>query len=159
MRLYLLTSPFRLFYKPFHNLGVFARMNCQHSTIQKVAVLLSDCLVLILWVNVLEDLLGSQRLSIVVVALDPESRSEVVFIVWNINVVFSKLFFLLLYILISRDLNETELILLFTLVYLLLGQLFNTLTRSCWTIQILFVQISESLAGLNCLLPFPTKVC
>ena len=60
---------------------MLAGMDSQHPTIQKRAVLLRDRLVLVLRVDVLEDLFGVQRVSVAIIALDPQSRGVVVLII------------------------------------------------------------------------------
>jgi hypothetical protein len=70
---------------------MLAWVDCYHADVQMRHCLLSDCLVLILGIDVLEDLFGSQRHSIYVVAFDPQSWSVVIFIIGNVHIVTSEL--------------------------------------------------------------------
>ena len=96
-------------------------MDGQHSTSQEGTVLFGDSLVLVLRVNILENLFGSEGLSIVVISFDPKSRSVIVLIIRNVNIVFSEIFFFLFITLISTNFHESILILVLTLNNMLLS--------------------------------------
>jgi len=81
MRFYLLSFRFRFVIESLEDFGVLARVDGQHSAIQKWAIFLSDCFILIFRVYVLKYLFGVERVPIEVITLDPESRGEVVLIV------------------------------------------------------------------------------
>ena len=111
----------RFIYKSLHHFWVFAWMDGQHSTSQEGTVLFGDSLVLVLRVNILENLFGSEGLSIVVISFDPKSRSVIVLIIRNVNIVFSEIFFFLFITLISTNFHESILILVLTLNNMLLS--------------------------------------
>lgn len=121
MWFYLLASGFRLIDEPFHNFWVFAGMNGQHSASQKHTIFFSDSLILVLWVDILEDLFGGQRFAVEVIAFYPESGSVVVLIVGDVDVVFAEVLFFLVVVLVSAYLDKAILVLDFWLGDLLTG--------------------------------------
>jgi hypothetical protein len=99
-------------------------MNSEHAAVKERTILFSHCLVLVFGIDVLENLFGVERIAIVVVSLNPKSRRKVIFIVRDVNVVFSEIFFKFLQCVFSTYLQKTPLVSL-TLHDLLLGQFSN----------------------------------
>jgi hypothetical protein len=95
-------------------------MDSQHSTVQKGAVLLSYCLILVLRIYILKYLLRSERFTTYTVTFKPQSRSEIILIVRNVNVVFSEILFFLVQIIIPTDLYKPPLVAAFVYCYLLI---------------------------------------
>lgn len=96
MRLYLLALGFRLIVETLQDLGVLAWMDGQHAAIQEGTIFLSDCLILVLRVYVLENLLGVKWVAIEVIALNPQSWCEVVLIIVDVDVVLAEILLSLL---------------------------------------------------------------
>jgi len=101
-------------------------MNGQHPAVQVCHRLLSYSLILILRVNVLEYLFGSQGDSIDVVSLEPQARGVVILVVCDVNLVFSEILLLFFLVFIACYLNETVLIFTCGLLNVLICQLGNT---------------------------------
>lgn len=127
-----LAPPFWVVNKPLHDFWVLARVDGQHSASQKWTIFFCYGFVLVLWVNILKNLLWSQGFSIVVVALNPQPWSVVVFVIWNINVVFPKVFLSLFIVILSTDLYKPVFISFLTFKYLLLREVLNSLRRGGW---------------------------
>ena len=81
MRLNLLAFGLGVVVESLQYLSVLAGVDRQHSAVQKGTVLFSDCLVLVLRVDVFEYFFGGEWVSMEVVALDPQPGSEVVFVI------------------------------------------------------------------------------
>jgi len=158
VRLDLLAPALGLVYEALHDFGVLAGVDGEHAAVQEGTALLSDRLVLVLRVDVLENLFGGEGLAVVVVALDPQPRGEVVFVVGYIDVILAELLLDLLGILIPRDLNKAPLVLDLALHDLLLGQLLDALHRSGCAVQVLLVRVGKQFARLYGLLPLPPEV-
>ena len=158
MSFYLLPLSLRFIYKPLHHFRVLAWMDCQHSASQEGTVFLGDCLVLVLRVNILKNLFRSEGLSIVVVAFDPKSRSVVVLIIGNVNIVFSEIFLFLFVTLISTNFHESIFILVLALNNMLLSKSTDALIGSSWADQVLFVGVLEVLILFETFLPFPSEI-
>lgn len=125
MWLDLLPLGFCLVIESLENLRMLAGMDRQHPAIQKWTVFLSDCLILVLRVDVLEYLFGVQGVSIAIIPLDPQSRGVVVLIIRDIHAVLAVILLSLLQILLPCDLHKTILVTPLALNDLLLGQLPN----------------------------------
>ena len=132
-------------------------MNSEHAAVKERTILFSHCLVLVFGIDVLENLFGVERIAIVVVSLNPKSRRKVIFIVRDVNVVFSEIFFKFLQCVFSTYLQKTPLVSL-TLHDLLLGQFSNATHWSCRSHQILLFSREQLALFWDCLLPFPAKV-
>lgn len=100
---------------------MFAGMDGEHAAFQKGTILLGDCFILILRVDILKDLFGSQRFAGDTVALEPQSRSEVVFVVRDVDVVLSEILFFLVQVVVASYFRESPLVIVFGDSYLLFG--------------------------------------
>jgi hypothetical protein len=89
---------------------MFAGMDGEHATFQKRTILLSDCFILILGIDILKYLFGGERLAAYGVALEPQSRSEVVFVVRNVDVVISKILLFLVQVVVTANFGESPLV-------------------------------------------------
>lgn len=125
MWLDLLTLGLGLVIESLEHFRMLAGMDSQHPAIQKWAVFLCDCLILVLRVDVLEYLLGVQGVSIAIIPLDPQSRGVVVLIIRDIHAVLAVILLSLLQTLLPCDLHKTILVTPLALNDLLLGQLPN----------------------------------
>ena len=133
-------------------------MDCQHSASQEGTVLLGNSLVLVLRVNILENLFGSEGFSIVVISFDPKSRSVIVLIIGNVNIVFSEILLFLFVTLIPTYFHESILILVLTLNNMLLSKSTDALIGSRWADQVLFIRVIKVLILFQTFLPFPSKI-
>lgn len=137
---------------------MLAGVNRQHSTVQERRGFFCDSLVLVLRVNIFKYFLGSQRHAVVVVPFDPQSRSKVVLVIWDVNAIFPhKLFFFLVKV-IPSYLNETKLVFVLALRDFLLSQLVDSVERSGWTHKVLLFRVFKTFALFEGLLPFPSEV-
>ena len=158
MRFDLFAPGLRLLNEPLHDLRVFAGVDGQHAAVQKHAVLLCYSLVLVLRVYVLENVLGGERLAVVVVALYPKPRRKVVLIIGDVYIVLAEVLLHLLCVLVPRDLNETPLVFVLALDDCLLGEFVDALGRRRRAVQILLRGIRQQFALLYCFLPLPPEV-
>ena len=139
MRLDLLALRLCLIIESLEHFRVLAGVDGEHPAVQKWAIFLSDCLVLVLGVDVLEDLFGVERVAIAIIALDPQSRCEVVLIIGNIHAVLAVILLSLLQTLLPCDLHKAPLVAALALHDLLLGQLTDPHQRSGRRSQILLL--------------------
>lgn len=110
MRLDLLPLGFSLIIESLQHFGMLTGMDGKHPAIQKWTVFFRDRLVLVLRVDVLEYLLGVQRVSIAIIPFDPQPRGEVVFIIRDIHAVLAVILLSLLQILLPCDLHKAVLV-------------------------------------------------
>lgn len=155
MRFYFFAFRFGLLNESLHHFWMLTRVDCQHPEIQLRHQFLSDCFILVLGINVLEDLLRTQRSSIDIITFDPKSWSVVVFVICDVNTVTAIILFSGFNV-VTLDIQET---IFFCLLDLFWGKFPNSKLRGSRGHEELFIRIVQKLVLFTYrFLPLPAEV-